>query len=133
MDVALKLGVELGSSFNEAVENLELIKSLELSRKNLAVQSVKSSFDPNHMVIHDSNVDNIVHNEEEENTKTDLENVMVLRKGRKIRHRKKSVKKSKIIILLSIGTYLSKGGDCILISPSTFQNDRFNLELSGAG
>jgi hypothetical protein len=88
MDVALKLGVELGSSFNEVVENLEFIKSLELSRKNLAVQSVKSSFDPNHMVIHDSNVDNIVHNEEEDNTKTDLENVMVLRKGRKIRHRK---------------------------------------------
>jgi hypothetical protein len=88
MDVALKLGVELGSSFNEVVENLEFIKSLELSRKNLAVQSVKSSFDPNHMVIPDSDVDNIVHNEEEDNTKTDLENVMVLRKGRKIRHRK---------------------------------------------
>jgi hypothetical protein len=32
MDVAHKIGVELGSSFNDAVENLNLIKSLELSR-----------------------------------------------------------------------------------------------------
>jgi hypothetical protein len=41
-------------------------------------------------------VDNIVHNEGEENTLTDLENVMVLRKGHKIRHRKKSVRKKKV-------------------------------------
>jgi hypothetical protein len=39
MDVAHKIGVDLGSSFNDAVENLNLIKSLELSRKNLVVQS----------------------------------------------------------------------------------------------
>jgi hypothetical protein len=95
MDVAHKLGVELGSSFNEAVENLDLIKSLELSRKNLVVQSVKCNFDPNKSVIHDSDMDNSVHNEGEDNALTDLENVMVLRKGRKIRHRKKSVRKKK--------------------------------------
>jgi hypothetical protein len=47
MDVAHKLGVELGSSYIEAVENLDLIKSLELSRKNLVVQSVKCSFESN--------------------------------------------------------------------------------------
>jgi hypothetical protein len=88
MDVALNLRIELGSSFNEAMENLELIISLELSRKKLAVQSVKSSFVPNHLVVPDSDVDNIIHNEEEYNTMTDLENVMVLRKGCKIRHRK---------------------------------------------
>ncbi|PWZ14404.1 hypothetical protein Zm00014a_023093 [Zea mays] len=95
MDVAHKLRVELGSSVNEAVENLDLIKSLELSRKNLVVQSVKCNFDPNKAVIHDSDMDNSVHNEGEDNALTDLENVMVLRKGRKIRHRKKSMKKKK--------------------------------------
>jgi hypothetical protein len=95
MDVALNLGIELGSSFNESVENLDLIKSLELSRKNLAVQYVKSSFDPNHLVVPDSDVDNIIHNEDEDNTMTNLENVMVLRKGRKIRHRKKICEKKK--------------------------------------
>jgi hypothetical protein len=79
-------------SLSEVVENLELIKSLELSRNNLVVQSVKCSFDPNHMVVPDSDVDNIVHNEGEENAITNLENVMVLRKGRKIHHRRKSVR-----------------------------------------
>jgi hypothetical protein len=80
MDVAHKLGVELGSSVNEAVENLDLIKSLELSRKNLVVQSVKCNFDPNKAAIHDSDMDNSVHNEGEDNALIDLENVMVLRK-----------------------------------------------------
>jgi hypothetical protein len=56
MDVALKLGVELGSYFNEVVENLDLIKSLELSRKILAIQSVKSSFVSNHMSVPDSDM-----------------------------------------------------------------------------
>jgi hypothetical protein len=59
------------------------------------VQSVKCSFDPNMSVIHDSGMDNSVHNEGEENALTHLENVMVLRKGRKIRHRKKYVSKKK--------------------------------------
>jgi hypothetical protein len=95
MDVAHKLGVELESSVNEAVENLDLIKSLELSMKNLVVQSVKCNFDPNKAVIHDSDMDNSVHNEGGDNALTDLENVMVLRKGRKICHRKKSMRKKK--------------------------------------
>ncbi|ONM05624.1 hypothetical protein ZEAMMB73_Zm00001d032639, partial [Zea mays] len=34
-DAFINKGVELGSSINDAVENLNLIKSLELSRKNL--------------------------------------------------------------------------------------------------
>jgi hypothetical protein len=55
-------------------------------------------------------VDKIIHSEEEDNTMTDLENVTVLRKGRKIRHRKKICEKEKTITLLSIGTYLSQGG-----------------------
>ena len=109
MDVAHNLGVELGSSYSEVVENLDLIKSLELSRKNLVVQSVKCSFDPNKSVILDSDMDNSVHNEGEENALTDLENVMVLRKGRKIRHRKKSVREKKTS-LLNIGIFLLKGG-----------------------
>jgi hypothetical protein len=110
MNVVHKLGVELGSSYNEAVEILDLIKSLELSRKNLVVQSVKCSFDPNKSVIHDSDMDNSVHNEGEENVLTDLENVMVLRKGRQIRHRKKSMRKKKTTCLLNIGIFLLKGG-----------------------
>jgi hypothetical protein len=95
MDIAHKLGVQLGSSINEAMENLDLIKSLEPSRKNLFVQSVKCNFDTNKAAIHDSDMDNSVHNEGEDNALTDLENVMVLRKGRKIHHRKKSVRKKK--------------------------------------
>jgi hypothetical protein len=89
MDVAQKIGVELGSSFNDAVENLNLIKSLELSRKKLVVQSVKFNVDNSKVDILDSNVDNNSHNESVDNALSDLDDVMVLRKGRKIRHRKK--------------------------------------------
>jgi hypothetical protein len=95
MDVAHKIGVELGSSINDAVENLNLIKSLELSRKNLVVQSVKCNVDNSKATILDSEMDNSIHNEGEDNALTDLENVMVLRKGRKIRHRKKSEEEKK--------------------------------------
>jgi hypothetical protein len=89
MDVAQKIGVELGSSFNDAVKNLNLIKSLELSRKKLVVQSVKFNVDNSKVDILDSNVDNNSHNESVDNALSDLDDVMVLRKGRKIRHRKK--------------------------------------------
>jgi hypothetical protein len=110
MDVAHKIGVELGSSVNDAVENLNLIKSLELSRKNLVVQSVKCNVDNSKAAIIESEMDNSIHNEGEDNALTDLENVMVLRKGRKIRHRKKSVRKKKRTINLpKIGISLLSG------------------------
>jgi hypothetical protein len=89
MDVSHKIGVELGSSFNDAVENLNLIKSLELSRKNLIVQSVKFNVDNSKARILDSDMDNNSRNESVDNALTDLDDVMVLRKGCKIRHRKK--------------------------------------------
>ncbi|AQK57581.1 Germin-like protein subfamily 3 member 4 [Zea mays] len=88
-DAFINKGVELGSSFNDAVKNLNLIKSLELSRKKLVVQSVKFNVDNSKVDILDSNVDNNSHNESVDNALSDLDDVMVLRKGRKIRHRKK--------------------------------------------
>ncbi|PWZ37968.1 hypothetical protein Zm00014a_006286, partial [Zea mays] len=89
MDVAHKIGVDLGSSFNDAMENLNLIKSLELSRKNLVVQSVKINNDNSKVDDIASDVDNNIHNDSVDDEVSDLDDVMVLRKGRKIRHRKK--------------------------------------------
>ncbi|KAL5682052.1 hypothetical protein ACJX0J_008437, partial [Zea mays] len=80
-DAFINKGVELSSSVNDAMENLNLIKSLELSRKNLVVQSVKCNVDNTKAAILDSDMDNSIHNEGEDNALTDLENVMVLRKG----------------------------------------------------
>jgi hypothetical protein len=40
-------------------------------------------------------VDNNSHNESVDDALSDLDDVMVLRKGRKIRHRKKTVRKKK--------------------------------------
>jgi hypothetical protein len=93
MDVAHKIGVDLGSSFNEAVENLNLIKSLELSRKNLVTQSVKINVDNSNADCIVSDADNNMHNDSLDDNFSDLEDVMILRKGRKIQHRKKTVRK----------------------------------------
>jgi hypothetical protein len=41
LDIANKLGVSLGPSKSAAIDNLELIKDLELSRKILAIQACK--------------------------------------------------------------------------------------------
>jgi hypothetical protein len=43
LDIANKLGVSLGPSESDAIENLELIKELELSRKILAFQACKKN------------------------------------------------------------------------------------------
>jgi hypothetical protein len=111
MDVAHKIGVELGSSFNDAVENLNLIKSLELSRKNLVVQSVKINVDNSKIDCIASDVDNNSHNDSVDDALSDLDDVMVLRKGRKIRHRKKNCEKEKkrLVNLPIIGTSLLSG------------------------
>jgi hypothetical protein len=95
MTVASDLGIVLGNSSTESVVNLELIKSLELSRKSLAIQSVKIPLGPSLKVVFDSEMDKLIQNEEECNELTDLDNVMVLRKGRKIRHKKSAKKKKK--------------------------------------
>jgi hypothetical protein len=90
MDVAHKIGVDLGSSYNDAVENLNLIKSLELSRKNLVVQSVRINVDNSNVDCMVSDADNNTHNDSLDDNFSDLEDVMILRKGRKIQHRKKN-------------------------------------------
>jgi hypothetical protein len=41
MSIASDLGIALGNSISDSIVNLELIKSLELSRNSLAIQSVK--------------------------------------------------------------------------------------------
>ena len=118
MDVAHKIGVDLGSSFNDAVENLNLIKSLELSRKNLVVQSVKINVDNSNVDCIVSDVDNNIHNDSLDDNFSDLDDVMVLRKGRKIQHRKKTVrKKIKLVNLPIIGKSLLRGEARLVVRP----------------
>jgi hypothetical protein len=42
MSIALDLGIVLGNSATDSIVNLKLIKSLELSRNSIAIQSVKN-------------------------------------------------------------------------------------------
>jgi hypothetical protein len=44
LDIANRLGVSLGPSESAAIDNLELIKDLELSRKILAIQACKKRY-----------------------------------------------------------------------------------------
>jgi hypothetical protein len=96
IDIANKLGVSLGPSDSDAIDNLELIKDLELSRKILAFQACKkintSNVEVPSLVDH-KDVDSSVHDDSNLNNDQDLPDVMVLRKGRKIKHRKKTIKK----------------------------------------
>jgi hypothetical protein len=41
IDITSKLGVELGPPYVESAYNIELTKSLELTRNNLVIQSIK--------------------------------------------------------------------------------------------
>jgi hypothetical protein len=80
-------------------------------------------------------VNNIIHDCEEYNEMTDIENVMVLRKVKKICHKRKSAKKKKEKnLLLNLGIHLINGGESTLTPfPPIFQNDRSHLELSEFG
>jgi hypothetical protein len=95
MSIASDLGIDLGNSINKSIANLELIKSLELSRNVLAFRYVKNSVEHNLQVGSDSELDKSIQDENGNNQLTDLDDVMVLRKGRKIRYKKNSVKKKK--------------------------------------
>jgi hypothetical protein len=118
MDVAHRIGVDLGSSFNDAVENLNLIKSLELSRKNLVVQFVRINVDNSNVDYIASAVDNNIHNDSLDDDLSDHDDVMVLRKGRKIQHRKKTVrKKIKLVNLPIIGKSLLRGEARLVVRP----------------
>jgi hypothetical protein len=88
MSIASDLGIVLGNSSTDSMVNLELIKSLELSRNSLAIQSVKNSIEHNLQVVSGSEMDKSIQNEDGNNELTDLDDVMVLRKGRKIHHKK---------------------------------------------
>ena len=100
----------------------------------MVVQSVKFNVDNSKADILDSDMDNNSHNESVDNALTDLDDVTVLRNGRKIRHRKKTVRKKKRIVNLPIiGTFLLSGEVRRRGIPKIVQNDRFNLKLSGSG
>lgn len=79
MSIASELGIVLGNSSTDSMVNLELIKSLELSRNSLAIQSVKKSVEHNLQAGSDSEMDKSIQNEDGNNELTDLDDVMVLR------------------------------------------------------
>jgi hypothetical protein len=115
-DISNKLGVCLGSSESSAMANLDLIRDLEMSRKILATQScgIKKTEEP---IVDDFNeVDSSVHADSEKEIDYDLLDVMVLRKGRKIKHRKNQQKK----LPLNLGVHLiKKGKQRSFVSPQT--------------
>jgi hypothetical protein len=91
-DISNKLGVCLGSSESNVIANLDLIRELELSRKILAIQSCGTKKDEEPNVDDVNEVDSSVHADSEKELEYDLLDVMVLRKGRKIKHRKNQKK-----------------------------------------
>jgi hypothetical protein len=95
LSIASDLGIELGNSFDESLTNQELIKSLELSRNALVCRATSNHIDHISQNGSDSELDNSIQDVKENNQLNDLEDVMVLRKGRKIQYRKNSVKKKK--------------------------------------
>jgi hypothetical protein len=91
LDISNTLGVSLGPSDSVAKTNLDLIKELELSRKILAIQSCKTKKEEPLPDDH-NDMDSSVHADSDKNIDYDFLDVMVLRKGRKIKHRKKQQK-----------------------------------------
>jgi hypothetical protein len=126
-DISNKLGVCLGSSESNVITNLDLIRELEMSRKILAIQSCGIKKDEEHIVDDVNDVDSSVHANSEKEFEYDLLDVMVLRKGRKIKHRKNQKKASPKIRY----TPNKKGKLRRFISPLTPSDDRPHLELSG--
>ena len=82
----------MGSSESTVITNLDLIRDLEMSRKILAIQSCGIKKDEEHIVDDVNEVDSSVHADSEKEFEYDLLDVMVLRKGRKIKHRKNQKK-----------------------------------------
>jgi hypothetical protein len=112
LEISNKLGVYLGPSKSTTMANLDLIKELELSRKTLAIQSCKTKKKEEPLPDDINEMDSSVHADSDKNIDYDFLDVMVLRKGRKIKHRKNSKKKAspkfrctpnrkKLIILVS--------------------------------
>jgi hypothetical protein len=91
--ISNKLGISLCMSDLKSMVNLELIKDMELSRKNLAMQTYKNKKEEPQSDDH-NDMESSVHADLDKNIDYDFLDVMVLRKGRKIKHRKKAVKKA---------------------------------------
>lgn len=89
INIAGKIGVELGPSCDDVSANLDLIKSLELTRNNLYIQSFKKNHEVNPIIGDQTDVDSNMHNESGINMDYDEDNVMVPRKAHKIQHKKK--------------------------------------------
>jgi hypothetical protein len=133
LSIASDLDMELGNSVDESISNLELIKSLELSRNNLVCRAVVNHSETNPQINSDSEMDRYIQDNKENCHMNDLEDVMVLRKGRKIQYRKNSGKKRRKNLLLKPDMLLEKGKISLLSQTLTIQNDRSHLELSGVG
>ncbi|PWZ32474.1 hypothetical protein Zm00014a_041361 [Zea mays] len=91
-DIFNRIGVCLGPSVSSAIANIDLIRDLEMSRKILAIQSCGSKKIEEPVDDDIDEVDSNVHVDSEKDIDYDLLDVMVLRKGRKIKHRKKQQK-----------------------------------------
>jgi hypothetical protein len=95
LSIASDLDIELGNSVDDSISNLELIKSLELSRNTLVCRAVVNHAESNPQINSDSELDRYIQDNKENCHLNDLDDVMVLRKGRKIQYRKNSGKKKK--------------------------------------
>jgi hypothetical protein len=97
LSIASDLDIDLGNSVDESISNLELIKSLELSRNTLVCRAVVNHSETIPQINSDSEMDRYIQDNKENCHMNDLEDVMVLRKGRKIQYRKNSGKKEEKI------------------------------------
>jgi hypothetical protein len=78
MSIATDLGIELGNSFNESITNLELIKSLEVSRNVLVCSAIKNPVEHKPQGGSDTELDNSIQDDNGNNQLTDLDDVMIL-------------------------------------------------------
>lgn len=83
INIAGKIGVELGPSCDDVSANLDLIKSLELTRNNLDIQSFKKNHEVNPIIGDQTDVDSNMH-ESGINMDYDEDTVMVPRKAHNI-------------------------------------------------
>jgi hypothetical protein len=97
LSIASDLDIELGNSVDDSISNLELIKSLELSRNTLVCRAVVNHSVTNPQMNSESELDRHIQDNKEDCHLNDLDDVMVLRKGRKIQYRKNSGKKEEKI------------------------------------
>jgi hypothetical protein len=121
IDIYDKLRICLGVSFVDVVTNLELIKSLLLTRNNLVAQSVKKRVDSNDCRGVQTDVDSNIHEESATNFDYELKNVMVLRKDRKSFIRKISEEKKEASPKLRYTPTKRSDDDFAPLSPFKFR------------